>query len=70
MKTKLSITVDEENVRQIDKFVEDGTFRNKSHAIEFAIVELLKAVMEEEKANEEQTNDVKQQVKIKLRERR
>ena len=41
MKTKLSITVDEEIVRMIEAKVEEGLFRNKSHALEFAIKRLL-----------------------------
>ena len=42
MKTKLSITVDDEVVKMIEAKVQEGLFRNKSHALEFAINKLLR----------------------------
>ncbi len=42
MKQKLSITIDEETVEMIDEAVQKGTFRNKSHAIEFSLKRILK----------------------------
>lgn len=42
MKTKLSITVDDDVVRQIEAKVQEGLFRNKSHALEFAIRRFLR----------------------------
>ncbi len=40
MKHKLSITVDEEIVVKIQDSMRSGVFRNKSHAIEFALKKL------------------------------
>jgi len=42
MKQKLSITVDEETVRQIEQKIEEGLFRNKSHLLEYAVKVLLR----------------------------
>ena len=41
MKQKISISIDEETIKHIEKFVEKGTFRNKSHAVEFAVNKVL-----------------------------
>lgn len=41
-KQRLSISVDEETVRIIEKSVENGLFRNKSHAVEFSVNKILK----------------------------
>ena len=41
MKQKLSITIEEKMVELLEKMVEDGTFRNKSHAIEFSLNKIL-----------------------------
>ena len=42
MKTKLSISMDEELVKQIEANLEEGSFRNKSHIIEYALKEFLR----------------------------
>ncbi|HIH39311.1 TPA: ribbon-helix-helix protein, CopG family [Candidatus Woesearchaeota archaeon] len=42
MKTKLSISMDEELVKQIEKNLAEGSFRNKSHIIEYALKEFLR----------------------------
>ncbi|MFH1641935.1 MAG: ribbon-helix-helix protein, CopG family [Nanoarchaeota archaeon] len=42
MKKKLSISVDEEKVKIIEKIVQEGRFRNKSHIIEYALDSYLK----------------------------
>ena len=42
MKQKLSITIEEKMVEILEKMVKDGTFRNKSHAIEFSLNKILK----------------------------
>ncbi|HLC96925.1 MAG TPA: ribbon-helix-helix domain-containing protein [Candidatus Nanoarchaeia archaeon] len=42
MKTKLSISMDEEKVSRIEQIVAQGKFRNKSHIIEYALNEYLK----------------------------
>ena len=41
MKLKLSISMDEETVRVLEESLKEGRFRNKSHAIEFAVRKLL-----------------------------
>ena len=41
MKQKLSITVDEETILEIQKQLNSGRFRNKSHLIEYAVKKLL-----------------------------
>ena len=42
MKQKLSITIEEKMAELLEKMVEEGTFRNKSHAIEFSLNKLVK----------------------------
>ena len=37
MKVKLSISIDEGILSNIDQLVNSGIFRNRSHAVEFAI---------------------------------
>ena len=41
MKTKLSITVDEETLIELEEQLNSGRFRNKSHLIEYAVKKLL-----------------------------
>lgn len=41
MKKKLSITIEEETIAKLEDFVRDGTFRNKSHLVEFALNKLM-----------------------------
>lgn len=43
MKQKMSISIDEEKIKIIEKLVEQGRFRNKSHALEQGLDTLLKA---------------------------
>jgi len=47
MRGKLSISVEEELIQKIEKEVETGLFRNKSHLVEYAVNKLL-----EDKDNE------------------
>jgi len=42
MKQKLSVTLEKETLQRLDLFLEDGSFRNKSHAVEFALRSLLR----------------------------
>ena len=42
MKQKLSITIDEEKIKKIEKILEDGRFRSKSHILEFSLDKFLK----------------------------
>jgi Arc/MetJ-type ribon-helix-helix transcriptional regulator len=41
MKRKLSVTIEEDKIEQIETHVNKGIFRNKSHLIEFAIEKFL-----------------------------
>lgn len=41
MKQKLSVTIDQEKVKRIEKLLEEGLFRNKSHILEFALTKFL-----------------------------
>ena len=41
MKSKISITLDNETVEKINSEIVNGRFRNKSHAVEFAVKKLL-----------------------------
>ncbi len=45
MKTKISISIEEETLRQIEEFAKQNTFRNKSHVIEFAVQKLAEGVI-------------------------
>jgi len=45
MKEKISITIDNKNVKEIEKAVKEGRFRNKSHAVEYAVIKLLKEIL-------------------------
>ena len=47
MKQKLSITIGEDTVELLENVIKEGTFRSKSHAIEFSLNKTLK---EEENA--------------------
>jgi Arc/MetJ-type ribon-helix-helix transcriptional regulator len=47
MKQKLSITIDENNVKLIEQILKDGRFRSKSHILEYS---LNKFLMEENKS--------------------
>ncbi len=47
MKQKLSVSVDKEKVKLIEKYVEDGVFRNKSHAVEKGLDSLLNTLEEQ-----------------------
>jgi len=42
MKEKLSITIEEDKVRAIEEMLKDGSFRNKSHILEYSLNKLLK----------------------------
>ncbi|MBI2577077.1 hypothetical protein HYV84_07730 [Candidatus Woesearchaeota archaeon] len=37
MKIKLSLSLHKKSLDAISELIEDGTFRNRSHAVEFAI---------------------------------
>jgi len=42
MRGKLSISIEEELIRKIEKEVETGLFRNKSHLVEYAVNKFFK----------------------------
>lgn len=42
MKQKLSITIGKEKIKELERFIQEGKFRNKSHAIEYSIDKFLK----------------------------
>ena len=41
MKHKLSVSVDEETIVKIQEKIRNRTFRNKSHAVEYALMKIL-----------------------------
>jgi len=41
MKQKISISIEKETVKKIQEKVASGIFRNKSHAVEFAVRKLM-----------------------------
>jgi len=41
MKSKLSISMDEKTLSQLEEAIKDGRFRNKSHVIEYAVKTML-----------------------------
>lgn len=42
MKQKLSITIDKEKIKQIEKILKEGLFRSKSHVLEYSLNKFLK----------------------------
>ena len=43
MKAKISVTIEEKLVERIDKHVKTQKFRNRSHAVEFALMKFLES---------------------------
>ncbi len=43
MKQKISITIDEEKIKEIEQILTKGLFRNKSHVIEFSLIKFLES---------------------------
>jgi len=41
MKEKVSISLNEETIKDVDKRLADGRFRNRSHFIEYAVKKML-----------------------------
>jgi|WetSurMetagenome_2_1015567.scaffolds.fasta_scaffold1533515_1 Arc/MetJ-type ribon-helix-helix transcriptional regulator len=37
MKKKVSISIEEKTIKELENYVKEGSFRNKSHVVEFAI---------------------------------
>ncbi|MFA5258863.1 MAG: hypothetical protein WC979_06025 [Candidatus Pacearchaeota archaeon] len=42
MKQKVSISIDSEKIKLLEKLLHDGKFRSKSHVIEYSIDKFLK----------------------------
>ncbi len=42
MKKKLSISIEEDKIKLLERLVKDGRFRNKSHLIEYSIDKFLR----------------------------
>ena len=42
MKQKLSITIEENTIKVLEKLLEEGRFRNKSHILEYSLNKFLK----------------------------
>jgi len=42
MKQKLSISIERETIRLLEKLIKNGKFRNKSHLIEYSINKFLR----------------------------
>jgi Arc/MetJ-type ribon-helix-helix transcriptional regulator len=42
MRTKLSVTIDSELIKWVEKQIEKKVFRSKSHALEYALSQLIK----------------------------
>ncbi len=47
MKLKLSIAMDEKHLSKITELIKTGRFRNRSHAIEYAVMQYLKEAKNE-----------------------
>lgn len=47
MKSKLSITIDNKKIKAIEKILEEGFFRSKSHILEYALNNFLKNLEKE-----------------------
>ena len=41
MKQKINVTIDEEKLKLVDKLLESGKYRNKSHILEYSLTKLL-----------------------------
>jgi ribosomal protein S8 len=48
MKQKLTVSIDEDKVEEIDEVLKKGRFRNKSHVLEYSLIRFL----EEEREND------------------
>lgn len=47
MKEKISISIEKETVEKLENCVRSGSFRNKSHVVEFALNKLVSEVKNE-----------------------
>ena len=44
MKTKISLSIDEETLKKIDEMLKNTMFRNKSHVVEYCVTKMLKEI--------------------------
>ncbi|MBS3146569.1 ribbon-helix-helix protein, CopG family [Candidatus Woesearchaeota archaeon] len=49
MKERISITLDEDTIRKLNALIKSKKFRNRSHAVEIAIEELIKEERNDQK---------------------
>jgi len=49
MKQKISITIEAEKIKMIERHIENGIYRNKSHALENGLDLLLRGLEEKSK---------------------
>ncbi len=52
MKQKLSVTIDEDKIKIIEKLLKEGLFRNKSHILEYSLNKFLGENNPEVKSND------------------
>ena len=43
MKKRLSITIEQERITELDEILRKGIFRNKSHILEYALIKFLES---------------------------
>ena len=41
MKKKISVSIEENAISQLNSLVKEGSFRNKSHVIEYALIKFI-----------------------------
>jgi Arc/MetJ-type ribon-helix-helix transcriptional regulator len=41
MKQKINVTIDEEKIKLVEKLLESGKYRNKSHIMEYSLTKFL-----------------------------
>jgi Arc/MetJ-type ribon-helix-helix transcriptional regulator len=49
MKQKLSITIEEDTIKLLERLLKEGKFRSKSHVMEYSLNKYLKEIKEYEK---------------------
>lgn len=52
MKYKLSVSLDEKLLQELDRVLSTGKYRNKSHAVEFAVRKLLNQTLTNKKISQ------------------
>ena len=48
MKRKISVSIEEDTIEKLEGYVKTGSFRNKSHVIEFAIDKFMQGEKDEQ----------------------